>query len=72
LINFFVSQLKKMKIFTILALLIAIAAAVFASQNASPVAIYLLGWNYQTPFPKTICPLTTSPPDLELSRRAIG
>lgn len=36
-----------MKIFTILALLIAIAAVVFASQNASPVVIYLLGWNYQ-------------------------
>lgn len=36
-----------MKIFTILALLIAIAAAVFASQNAAPVAIYLLGWSYQ-------------------------
>lgn len=36
-----------MKIFTILALLIAIAAVVFASQNVSPVVIYLLGWNYQ-------------------------
>lgn len=36
-----------MKIFTILALLIAIAAVVFASQNPSLVAIYLLGWNYQ-------------------------
>jgi len=36
-----------MKIFTLLALLIAIAAAVFASQNALPVTIYLLGWNYQ-------------------------
>ncbi len=36
-----------MKIFTLLALLIAIAAVVFASQNALPVTIYLLGWNYQ-------------------------
>lgn len=36
-----------MKIFTILALLIAIAAVVFASQNALPVTVYLLGWNYQ-------------------------
>ncbi len=36
-----------MKIFTVLALLIAIAAVVFASQNAAPVTIYLLSWNYQ-------------------------
>lgn len=36
-----------MKIFTILALLIAIAAVVFASQNSALVVIYLLGWSYE-------------------------
>lgn len=36
-----------MKLLTILALLIAIVAVVFATQNAAPVAIHFLGWNYE-------------------------
>jgi uncharacterized integral membrane protein len=35
------------KLLTILALLIAIIAVLFATQNAAPVAIRFLGWNYE-------------------------
>ncbi len=38
-----------MKLLTILALLIAIVAVVFATQNAASVAVHFLGWNYEAP-----------------------
>lgn len=46
-----------MKVFTILALLIAILAVIFATQNAAPVAIHFLSWNYEASMALVVIPI---------------